>query len=327
MTEQKFWVALNMALREEMAADRSVVVIGEDVGIPGGPFGVTRGLLDEFGPMRVRNAPIAESAIVGAGIGAALTGLRPVVEIMFMDFLTLCADQLVNQAAKIRYFSAGTLSVPITIRTVCGNGGGMGAQHSQSLESWFCHIPGLAVVVPSTPASATGLLKAAIRCDEPVLFVEDASLYRIKGMVDSSPQVPAIGRAEVVRAGSDLTIVSYGRPMHLAQNAAAILEEQGHDPEVIDLRTVQPWDRDVILSSAARTGRFLVVHDAAKSFGVGAELSATVSEEIGPKLRAVPRRLGAGDTPASVLPEAENARLPTTERIVAVAEELYAQQG
>jgi pyruvate/2-oxoglutarate/acetoin dehydrogenase E1 component len=243
----KFWKALNEALAEEMERDPTVVLVGEDVAAAGGTYGVTRGLLERFGELRVRDTPISEAALAGLGVGGAAVGLRPVVEIMFLDFATLAIDQIVQQAAKFRYFTSGR-SLPVVFRTMCGAGTGMGAQHSQSLEAWFCHVPGLKVVMPSTAADAKGLLKAAIRDDDPVLFIETAALLGARGDVpDVDDHVVPLGLADVKRRGDDVTVVAIGRYVERALAAADDVAAEGISAEVLDPRTLQPLDVDTLL--------------------------------------------------------------------------------
>ena len=251
--------ALRDALQEEMRRDPAVFVLGEDAAV-GGPFGVTSGLVEEFGEGRVINTPISEDAIMGLAVGAALAGRRPVVEIMFMDFIPLAMNQLVNHAAKLRYMSGGQLSVPMVVRAQEGAAGGWGAHHSQSLESWFVHVPGLRVVAPSTPADAKGLLKAAIRDDNPVLFLEHRGLYFREGEVDGETEVK-LGSAKVVRAGGDVTIAAYLRMVSEALEAALELERRGVSAEVVDLRSLSPLDMDTLLESVKKTHRLVVAHE------------------------------------------------------------------
>ena len=313
--------ALNQALREELRADPRVFLMGEDIGLHGGIFRVTVDLFSEFGADRIRDTPISESGFVGLGIGAAMAGMRPVVELLFMDFALVAADQIVNQAAKLRYMAGGTLSVPIVIRAQQGGGRGNGAQHSQSFESWMAQIPGLIVVAPATPVDAKGLLKSAIRAGNPVIFIEHKLLYNTKGEVPDGEYVLPIGKAEVKRPGRDITIVAYSRMMLLALEAAAQLSEKGIEPEVVDLRTIEPLDMNTIIESVKGTGRLLVVHEAHSNCGLGAEVITRMYEQA-PNALAVPaRRLGAKHVPIPVAESLENAVLPQTEDIVkAVAE-------
>ena len=297
MRETRYIKAINEALLEEMARDESVFVVGEDVGSAGGAFSATRDLLQRFGERRVRDTPISEAAIVGIATGAAIRGLRPVAEIMFADFLTLSMDQIVNQLAKVRYMFGGMYRMPVVIRAACGAGLNAGPQHSQSLEAWFAHVPGLEVVMPATPYDAKGLLKSAIRDDNPVLFLEHKALYASKGDVPEEEYLVPIGKAEVKRAGGDVTIVTASRMVHQSLEAALTLAAEGIEAEVIDLRTISPLDREAILRSVEKTSRLVVAHEAVKAFGFGAEVVAMVCEELGGRLRASVARVGAPFVP------------------------------
>lgn len=292
MTEMKYMASVAQALRDSMAEDPRVIVMGEDIGAPGGSFKATRGLLDEFGSQRVIDTPISEASIVSAAVGAALSGLRPVVEIMFMDFVTLAMDALVNQAAKARFMFGGQCSVPMVLRTPHGGGLNAGPQHSQCLEAWLAHIPGLKVVCAATPGDAYGLLRAAIADPDPVIFIEHKGLYGSKGPVDRST-ADAIGKARTVRPGRDATVVTYGATVHTSLAAARHLAGEGVEVEVIDLRSLQPWDRATVLASVARTHRVVVVHEAVQAFGVGAEIAATLADEGFDDLDAPVVRVGA----------------------------------
>jgi len=326
VTELKLWQAVNAALAEELERDPRVVLFGEDVGKPGGPFGASRGLRERFGASRVRDTPIAEGAITGVAVGAAMTGLRPVVEIMYFDFATLAMDQLANQAAKMRYMSGGKLAVPMTMITFCGSGRGSGPQHSQSLEAWLAHVPGLRVVYPSNAADAKGLLKSAIRSDDPVVFVESSRLWTTRFEVPEDPDhlVP-IGVAAVARPGGDVTMVSWGWALERTLAAAELLAADGIDAEVLDLRTISPLDEAAILMSVARTGHLVVVHDAAGPFGPGAEIVALVAEHGFDSLRGPVTRLTAPFAPAPFAKGLENAYYPTPERIAAAAAALVGE--
>ena len=312
--------ALNDALREEMRADPRVFVMGEDIGLHGGIFRVTKDLLDEFGHERVRDTPISESGFVGLGIGAALAGMRPVVELLFMDFALVAADQIVNQAAKLRYMAGGTVSVPIVIRAQQGGGRGNGAQHSQSFEAWLAQVPGLIVVAPATPADAKGLLKSAIRAGNPVIFIEHKLLYNTKGEVPEGEYTIPIGQADVKRVGRDITIVSFSRTLLLALEAAEQLSQQGVEAEVIDLRTIEPLDMKTILQSVKGTARLLVVHESHANCGIGAEIIARVYEQAPDALVTPARRLGAKHVPIPVAEPLENAVLPQPADIVRAVE-------
>lgn len=322
MTQITYAQALNEALREEMRADQRVFLMGEDIGLHGGIFRVTKDLVNEFGHERVRDTPISESGFVGVGIGAAIAGMRPVVELLFMDFALVAADQIVNQAAKLRYMAGGTVAVPLVIRTQQGGGRGNGAQHSQSFESWLAQVPGLIVITPATPADAKGLLKSAIRAGNPVVFVEHKLLYNTKGEVPEGEHLVPIGKAEVKRIGRDLTIVSYSRTLLFALEAAEKLAEEGIEAEVVDLRTVAPLDMETVLKSVKDTGRLLVVHESHAACGLGAEIIARVYEEAPDLLIAPARRLGAKHVPIPVAEAMENAVLPQVEDIVALARQM-----
>ncbi len=314
--------ALNEALREEMQADGRVFLMGEDIGLHGGVFRVTKDLINEFGPERVRDTPISEAGFVGLGIGSALAGMRPVVELLFMDFALVAADQIVNQAAKLRYMSGGTLSVPIVIRAQQGGGRGNGAQHSQSFESWFAQVPGLITIAPSTPADAKGLLKSAIRAGNPVMFIEHKLLYNTKGEVPVGEHVVPIGKADVKRIGRDITIVSYSRTLLFALEAAEQLSQKGIEAEVLDLRTIEPLDMDTILESIRGTARLLIVHEAHTNCGLGAEIIARVVEQAPDALVTPARRLGAKHVPIPVAESLEDAVLPQVSDIVQIVEEM-----
>jgi len=317
MPETRYSAAINRALADAMAADDSVVLFGEDVGAPGGPFAVTRGLLGKFGPQRVRDTPISEAAIAGAAVGAALSGLKPVVEIMFMDFLTLAMDALVNQAAKAHFMFGGQCNVPMVVRAPHGGGLSAGPQHSQCLESWFAHVPGLKVVAPSNPADAYALLRAAIADPDPVVYVEHKGLYGTKGELAEPPPEVRIGAARIARAGRDATIASYGAAVGWSLRAAESLAREGVEAEVIDLRSIQPWDEAAVLASVARTRRLVVAHEAVTAFGVGAEIAARVSEQAFSRLAAPVLRVGAAFMPVPFARSLERACLPSDAAIAA----------
>lgn len=303
--------ATNMALDEALSEDPTVLVFGEDVADRegGGIVHATRGLSSKYGTLRVRSTPISEQAILGAAVGAAIAGMRPVAEIMLMNFLTVGMDQLVNHAAKIRFMSGGQTSVPLTIRTMSGAGGGFGGQHSDMLEAWLAHVPGLKIVVPSNPSDWKGLLKACIFDDNPCVFIESTMMV-ITGAKSPAPQpgyILPLGKAHVARSGSDLSVIGYGRPIMDALAVAEKLATEGISVEVVDLRTVAPLDMDTVLKSVAKTKRAVIVHEAVKSFGVGAEIAARITEELFTELAAAPVRLGAKGTPvpfSSVLEQA-----------------------
>jgi pyruvate/2-oxoglutarate/acetoin dehydrogenase E1 component len=314
-----FVQAIRDTLARAMRADESVIVLGEDVA-EGGPYTTTTGLAEEFGRERVRNTPISEGAVCGVAIGAAQSGLRPVVEIMFIDFLTLALDQLANQAAKAHFMSGGQLSVPLVLRTQGGAGERSGAQHSQSLEAWLTHIPGLKVVMPSSAADAAGLLATAIADPNPVVFVEHKALYFRREPVGSEPPAPlALGQAHVLREGDDITIIATSRMCHEALEAADWLAADGIEAEVIDPRTLVPLDVDTLAESVRRTGRAVVAHEAVTAGGVGAEIAARVQERAFECLEAPIQRVGAPFMPVPVSPPLEDAYRPGAEQIHAAA--------
>jgi pyruvate/2-oxoglutarate/acetoin dehydrogenase E1 component len=307
--------AIREALEEELARDPSLILLGEDIGEPGGVFGVTQGLWARFGPERILDTPISEEAVVGAGLGAALAGVPAVVEIMFGDFVTLAMDQLVNQAAKLRYMTGGQLSVPLVVRMVTGTARATAAQHSQSLEAWFTHTPGLKVVTASTPYDAKGLLKTAIRDPDPVLFFEHKLLYTTKGTVPTDDYTVPLGAGRVVREGTDVTVVAYLAMVPRALAAADMVAAEGISVEVWDPRSLVPLDRAGLQRSLARTGRLVVVHEAPRRNGFGAEIAAVVAEEFFHLLRAPVQRVAGLNTPVPYAPELEDAVLPTADRI------------
>jgi pyruvate dehydrogenase E1 component beta subunit len=316
MAEVRYVQAINQALGDALAADPSVIVLGEDVAGAGGSFKATRGLLDRFGAERVRDTPISEAAIVGASVGAALSGLKPVVEIMFMDFVTLAMDAIVNQAAKAHFMFGGQGSVPIVVRLPHGGGLNAGPQHSQCLEAWFTHVPGLKVVCPANAADAYGLLRAAIDDPDPVIFVENKALYAQKSGLDDPPAAVSIGQARAVRAGRDVTVVTYGAAVAVAMAAASQLAGEGIDLEVLDLRSLQPWDKATVLASIARTHRAVVLHEAVRAFGVGAEIAATISDEGFDDLDAPVTRVGAPFMPVPFARSLEARYLPDAAALV-----------
>ena len=317
--------ALNEALREEMRRDDRVFVIGEDIGRHGGLFKVTDGLLAEFGSARVIDSPISEAGISGAGVGAALVGARPVVELQISDFITLTIDQVVNHAAKWRYMSGGQVSVPFVIRGPISNGIGMAAQHSQSLEAWFVHAPGLIVAMPSTPYDAKGLLKSAIREPNPVVFLEKRLLYSRRGPVPAEEYTVPIGVADVKRAGRDATVVAYAQGVHLALQAARQLARDEVEVEVIDVRTLKPLDLETIAESVRRTGRLVVVSEGARAGGFASEVVARVVDEAWDALRTAPVRVTAKDTPIPYAAALEREVLPQVEDVLAGIKEVLAE--
>lgn len=315
MPEQRFIDAIRDALREEMARDDSVCILGEDVAV-GGPFTATKGLAEEFRTSRVINTPISEGTVMGLAIGAALLGWRPVVEVMFVDFITLAMDQLVSHGAKLHYMSGGQLRVPLVVRAQGGATGSYGAHHSQSLEAWFMHVPGLKVVAASTPADAKGLLKAAIRDDNPVLFLEHRGLYWTRGEVPDGDHVVPIGHAAVRRPGDDVTVAAIGRMVSVALEAAEHLAGDGIAAEVIDLRSLCPLDLETIVGSVQKTTRLVVVHEAVSYGGAGAEIAAQVQEAAFGFLDSPIARVGAPFAPVPFSPELEQRFVPGSDRIV-----------
>jgi 2-oxoisovalerate dehydrogenase E1 component len=315
--------AIRAALEYELENDPSVMLFGIDVGEGGNVFGITRGFHERW-PQRVRDTPISEMAIVGAGVGAAMAGLRPVVEVMYMDFLGVCLDQMINQAAKLRFMTGGTVEIPLVIRTQFGAGRSSGSQHSQSLEALLAHIPGLTVVMPSTMADYYGLLRAAIRDPNPVVFIENRLQYGTKDTMPPAGHIAAIGRASIRRPGKDVTVVSWSRMVHECLAAAEQLATEGIDVEVIDLRTIQPFDRECVLASLAKTNRLVIAHEAVTDFGVGAELAALAANEGFWKLDAPVRRVGAPFLPAPYAPDLERLWLPDVARIAACVREIAA---
>jgi pyruvate dehydrogenase E1 component beta subunit len=310
MPETTYREAIRDSMSEAMRRDDDVFIMGEDIAEMGGSMGVTQGMLEEFGPDRVRNTPISEMAIVGAGIGAAMQGMRPIVEIMYQDFTTLAMEQLVSQAAKHRYMSGGQLSVPLTVRTQGGAGWSPGAQHAQQLEAWFVHVPGLKVVFPSTPADAKGLLWSSIYDENPVMFFEHRTLYPIKGEVPDEIEPIELGKARIHREGEDVTVVATGRLVHESLAAADEVEEQGISVEVVDPRTLQPLDEETVVASVNKTSRCVVAHEAVVRMGWGAELAAVVQEQCFDYLDAPVERVGAKFTPIPFAPVMEEFVIP-----------------
>ncbi|MCS6877545.1 MAG: transketolase C-terminal domain-containing protein [Geminicoccaceae bacterium] len=311
-----------LALAEEMRRDPRVWALGEDLG-RGGVFGQYRGLQEEFGPERVVDAPISEAAIMAVAVGAAMAGTRPVVEMRFSDFALCAVDELVNQAAKARYMFGGQCRVPLVVREPIGMWRSSAAQHSQSLEAWYVHIPGLVVLAPSTPADNRALLKAAIRCDDPVVYLEHKNLWPLRGEVPDAEEVAEIGRARRLRFGEDLTIVSWSATVHAAADAAEALAEEGISVDLLDLRSLWPWDREAVLESVARTGRLLVAHEAVRVAGFGAEVAATVAEELGVPVA----RLGAPRVPVPYSPPLEAELHVRPEAIAAAARRLLERRA
>jgi pyruvate dehydrogenase E1 component beta subunit len=322
MREITFGDALREAIREEMKRDENVFVLGEDIALHGGDFGVTKGLLEEFGESRVRDTPISETAIVGLSLGASSVGMRPVAEIMFSDFLGVCMDQILNQVAKMRYMSGGQVKTPIVIRTAFGAGISAGPQHSQSPEAFFIHIPGLQVVMPSDPYDAKGLLKTAIRCDNPVIFFEHKLLYRGKGHVPETEYTVPFGKAQVKKEGKDVTILATALMVSRALTAATRLEREGISLEIIDPRTLAPFDKETVMKSVKKTGRFIAVHEAWKTGGAGAEFASQVAEEAMDYLDAPVKRIGGLNVPAPFSPALEKYVVPNENDIVKAVREI-----
>jgi pyruvate dehydrogenase E1 component beta subunit len=317
MPELTYRVAVRDAIGAAMRKDDDIFIMGEDIAEMGGSMGVTQGLLDEFGPERVRNTPISEMAIVGAGIGAAMAGMRPVVEIMYEDFLTLSLEQIVNQAAKHRYMSGGQITVPLTIRTQGGAGWSPGAQHAQQLEAWLVHIPGLKVVYPSTPQDVRGLLWTAIHDDNPVVVFEHRLLYPVKGEVSESLEPVPFGKARVVREGTDVTVIAIGPLVHRALDAATQAEAEGISVEIVDPRSLQPLDEETLVASVKKTNRAVVAHEAVTRMGFGAEVAAILQHQAFDYLDAPIERVGAKFAPLAFAPVMEQFVVPNADDVLA----------
>jgi pyruvate/2-oxoglutarate/acetoin dehydrogenase E1 component len=316
-TELSYREAVRDAMSTAMRRDEDVFIMGEDIAEMGGSMGVTQGMLEEFGPERVRNTPISEMAIVGAGVGAAIAGMRPIVEIMYQDFTTLAMEQIVSQAAKHRYMSGGQIKVPLTIRTQGGAGWSPGAQHAQQLEAWFVHVPGLKVVFPSTPEDVRGLLWSSIYEDNPIIFFEHRTLYGIKGEVPDEIEPIEIGKARIHREGEDVTVVATGRLVHESLKAAEQAAEEGVSVEVFDPRTLQPLDEDALIASVKKTNRAVVAHEAVTRMGWGAEVAALVQEKAFDYLDAPIARVGAKFTPIPFAPVMEEWVVPHAKDVLA----------
>ena len=315
--------AVREAMVEEMRRDEKVFLMGEDIGVYDGAFGVSKGMIGEFGPERVRETPISEQAFVGAGVGAAITGMRPIVELMFSDFMTVCYDQIINQAAKMHFMFAGKVSVPMVIRTAAGGGTGAAAQHSQSLEQMYLHVPGLKVVVPSTPYDAKGLLKQAIRDNNPVIFLEQKKLYNVKGMVPDEDYTIPFGVADVKREGTDVSIFTYGRMVQMSLDVAEKLAEEGINVEVVDLRTLSPLDTNTIIESVKKTHKAAIVHESVQFGGFGGEVAAQITDsEAFYYLDAPIKRVGALYCPVPFNPTLEAETFPTPAKIEAAVRDV-----
>ena len=324
MATMNFGQAINDALRLEMERDSTVYIAGEDVGVFGGCFGVTQGLFDKFGEKRVRDTPITESAIIGTAVGAAAAGMRPVAEIMFVDFIGVCMDQLYNQAAKMKYMFGGKARIPMVLRAACGAGIGAAAQHSQCLESWFMHVPGLKVVMPSTPADAKGLLMSSIRDDNPVVYLEHKMLYGIEDEVPEGEYLLPIGKADVKQEGSDVTIVATARMVHFALEAAKTLAADGISAEVVDPRTLCPLDEETMLESVKKTHRLVVVTEEVKFAGSSAEIAAAMAEKAFDYLDAPITRVAAPFCPVPFAKPLEDAYIPSVAEIIEAAKAVAA---
>ncbi len=313
--------ALNRAIDEAMAEDEGVILLGEDVSAKqgGGVFKVSAGLTEKYGEHRIRATPISEQAIMGACVGAALAGFRPIAEIMLMNFVTVCMDQIVNHAAKLRFMSGGQTNVPLVIRTTTGVGVGFGGQHSDMLEAWFAHVPGLKIVTPSNAADAQGLMRAAIACNDPVIFIENILCYGLQADDPGPNHVVPLGKAAVAREGSDVSIITYGRTVLDALEVAGQLQEDGISAEVIDLRTIAPFDEEAVMASVKKTGRAIVLHEAVKAFGTGAEISARINEKLFGQLKAPVQRIGGAFSAVPMANALEQAWIPTKDEIKAAA--------
>lgn len=327
MQELFYSHAIREAIAEEMERDPDVFLLGEDVAEYGGAFKVTQGLVERFGKERIRNTPISENSFVGVATGAALLGMRPIVDIMFQDFITLAMDQIVNHASKIHYMYGGQMRVPIVIRTPAGGGRCYGPTHSQSLDAWFMHVPGLKVAAPATAHDAKGMLKSAIRDDNPVLFIESKLLYGQKGVVPEEEYVVPLGEARIVMEGDDVTLIAYSRMSIEAEKAAKVLAQEGVSCEVIDLRTLAPLDMQAITDSVTTTGRAIVVEEGCLTGGVGAEISARITETCFDYLNAPIRRVAALDVPVPCADSLERAALPDAGKIVVAVRKLMEQYG
>lgn len=322
MTMMTYGEAIREGMSIRMRENPNVVLFGEDVGAFGGCFGVSAGMFDEFGPERVRDTPISEGAIIGCAVGAAATGLRPIAELMFCDFLTVGMDQLVNQAAKMRYMFGGKISMPMVVRLPAGAGTGAAAQHSQSLEAWLTHVPGLKVVYPSCAQDALGLMLAAIDDEDPVMYFEQKTLFGVKGEVTSLEPIP-LGKGRVARPGSDLSIITYGKQVYDALEAADKLAGEGVDVEVIDLRSLYPLDKELIGETIAKTHKAIVITEEVKRSGYGGEISAIIGEEFFDYLDAPVIRIGALDTPVPFAPNLEQYYIPNAQDILVAAKKLF----
>ena len=320
MPELRYFEAVNQALHEEMERDDRVFIFGEDVGLVGGTFRATEGLMAEFGARRVRDTPIAEAAIVGIGIGAALGGMRPIAELMTMNFGIVAMDQIINHVSKMRYMFGGQINLPMVIRAPGGGGTQKAAQHSHSIESWFVNSPGIRVVIPSTPYDVKGLLKTSIRSEDPILFIEHEMLYGVRGEVPDDEYLLPFGRADIKRVGNDVSIICWSKMVQESLRAAEQLSAEGIEAEIVDPMTLDPLDMDTILSSVAKTGRAVIVEEGWRNVGVGAELAARIQEHLFYDLQAPVQRVGAADVPTPYARNLEKLALPDAQR---VAEAVY----
>lgn len=324
MSKVSYSKALNMAITEEMRRDGNVIFMGLDIGHYGGAFGVSKGMIDEFGPERIIDMPIAEAGYTGTAVGAAATGLRPIVELQFGDWITIASDQLVNQAANMRYMFGGTLSIPMVMRLPSGGFGSAAAQHSHMWESWFAFVPGLKVISPSTPADAKGLMKAAIRDNNPVLCFEHRQCYAMEGEVPADPDfIIPLGKADVKREGTDVTIVTHSYMVHMALKASEILAKDGISVEVVDLRSIKPMDTETIVNSVKKTNRVLCLQETWPTCGVASEVAAVIADKAFDYLDAPVKRMGSLDCPAPFAPEMESFVLPSVEKIVKAVKEMF----
>ena len=315
--------AVREAMCEEMRRDENVFFMGEDIGAYCGAFGVSKGMLEEFGPERIRETPISETAYMGCGVGAAITGMRPIVELMFSDFMAVCYDQIMNQAAKMHFMFAGKVNVPMVIRTAAGGGTGAAAQHSQSLENMYCHVPGLKVVVPSTPYDAKGLLKQSIRDNNTVVFLESKRLYNTKGEVPEGEYTIPLGKADIKKEGSDVSLISYGRTIQMCLEVANKMEAEGVHAEVLDLRTLSPLDTEAVIATAKKTHRVIVVHEAVQFGGFGGEIVSTIADsDAFYYLDAPIKRVGGLFCPVPFNPVLEAESFPTPAKIEAAIREI-----
>lgn len=323
MTKMSYVEALRDGMSFEMRRDDTVFLAGEDVGIFGGCFGQTQGMFAEFGPKRIVDTPISETAIMGLGVGAASAGLRPIVELMFIDFIGICLDELFNQAAKMRYMFGGKAQVPMVVRAPAGAGFSAAAQHSQSMEAWLAHIPGIKVVMPYSPADAKGLMISAIRDNNPVVYIEHKALYTMEGEVPEGDYTVPIGKASLAREGEDVSLISWGAMVGKALEAAKALEADGISAEVVDLRTITPVDRESIIKSVQKTNRAVVVHEAVRTGGFGGEIAAIIADEAFDYLDAPVKRVTAPDTPVPFSSPLEQAFIPSADKIVGAVKELF----